>query len=232
MNVEILQLVEGAKRARGLTVVIDVFRAFSLEAYLFDMGAKTVIPVGDVDEAYRLKSENPDMILAGERHGKILPGFDTGNAPSLLSLLDIKGRTVVHTTSAGTQGIANATGADEILGASLVNARATAEYIRKIGAEYTSLVCMGLEGLAPTEEDTLCAEYIKSILVGTEIDMPHEIENLKFTSGAKFFDKAQNDVFPEADFAMCTDLDRFNFVMRLERGEHGCGYMRRIDIDE
>ena len=230
MNVEILQLVEGAKRARGLTVVIDVFRAFSLEAYLFDMGAEAVIPVGDVDEAYRLKSENSDMILAGERHGKILPGFDTGNAPSLLSLLDIKGRTVVHTTSAGTQGIANATGANEILGASLVNARATAEYIRKSRAEHVSLVCMGLEAKARTDEDTLCAEYIKSLLLGTSIDMSLEIEKLKYTSGAKFFDKTQNDVFPEADFAMCTDLDKFGFVMRLEKDESGHGYMKRIDV--
>lgn len=232
MDIKILQLIEGAREARGITVVIDVFRAFSLEAYLFDMGAATVIPVGDVDEAYRIKSENPDMILAGERHGKILPGFDTGNAPSLLSSLDIRGRTVVHTTSAGTQGIANAIYAKEILGASLVNARATAKYIRKSGAEDVSLVCMGLEAKAPTEEDTLCAEYIKSLLLGTDINMPREIESLKFTSGAKFFDRAQNDVFPEADFAMCTDVDRFNFVMRLERGEYGCGYMRRIDIDE
>ena len=230
MEIKILQLVEGAKAARGITVVIDVFRAFSLEAYMFSMGAKKIIPIGSVDEAYRLKRENPDYVLAGERHGKILEGFDTGNAPSLLHLLDLKGKTVVHTTSAGTQGIANAKDADEILGCSLVNAKATAEYIRKSGAETVSLVCMGLEALAPTEEDTLCAEYIKALLEDTDIDMKSGIDSLRYTSGAKFFDKAQNDVFPEADFPMCTDLDRFNFVMRLEVGEDGIGYMRRIEV--
>ena len=128
MNIQILQLIEGAKKARGLTVVIDVFRAFSLEAYLFSLGAETVIPVGDKELAYRMKAENPSYILAGERHGKILPDFDTGNAPSRLADLNIAGKTVIHTTSAGTQGIANAIYADEILGASLVNAKATAEY--------------------------------------------------------------------------------------------------------
>ena len=152
MNVRVLQLIEGAKEARGLTVVIDVFRAFSLEAYMLAGGAEKIYPIGDVELAYRLKEENPSYILAGERHGKILPGFDTGNAPSLLPLIDVRGKTVVHTTSAGTQGIANARYADEILGASLVNAKATAEYIRKSGAEEVSLVCMGLEALAPTEE--------------------------------------------------------------------------------
>ena len=46
MNIQILQLIEGAKAARGLTVIIDVFRAFSVEAYLFAQGAEMIIPVG------------------------------------------------------------------------------------------------------------------------------------------------------------------------------------------
>ena len=228
MDIKILQMIDGAKAARGITVVIDVFRAFSVEAYMLSMGADKIFPIGSSEEAYRLKSENPDMILAGERHGKILPGFDTGNSPSQLSLLDLKGKCVVHTTSAGTQGIANATFADEILGASLVNARATAEYIKRSGAKEVSLVCMGLEAVSETEEDTLCARYIKSILEGTPIDMQSEIESLRYTSGAKFFDPEQNDVFPEADFAMCCELDKFNFAMHLERGDGTPDYMKKI----
>lgn len=227
MNIQILQLVEGAKAARGLTVVIDVFRAFSLEAYLFAKGAERVIPVGDVELAYRLKRENPQYVLAGERHGKILDGFDMGNSPSQLLSIDVSGKTVVHTTSAGTQGIANATAADEILGCGLVNARATAEYIRKSGADEVSLVCMGLEAIAPTEEDTLCAVYIKNLLEGRPTNLKEEIESLKHTSGAKFFDPAQREVFPHDDFAMCTDADCFDFVLKLEKNEGGLPYMMR-----
>ena len=171
MNVRILQLIEGAKQATGLTVIIDVFRAFSVEAYCFSQGAEKTIPIGDIDFAYKLKEENPDIILAGERRGKIMPGFDTGNSPSELKNIDVRGKTVVHTTSAGTKGIANAKQADEILGASLVNAAATARYIKNSGASEVSLVCMGLEALSETEEDTLCANYIKSLLEGTHIDM-------------------------------------------------------------
>ena len=215
MDIKIFQAVEGAKKATGLTVVIDVFRAFSVEAYCFAGGVEKIIPVGDSAIAYRLKEENPDMILAGERYGKILPGFDFGNSPSQLSGIDIKGKTLIHTTSAGTQGIANAKGATEILGASLVNAKATAEYIKRSGETDISLVCMGYAGEHPTDEDTLCAEYIKSILEGTTIDLNAGIERLKLTDGAKFFDKAQNDVFPEEDFPMCTDVDKFDFAMRL-----------------
>lgn len=75
MNIQILQLIEGAKAARGLTVIIDVFRAFSVEAYLFAQRAEMIIPVGDAELAYGLKKENSQFILARERHGKILPDF-------------------------------------------------------------------------------------------------------------------------------------------------------------
>ena len=227
MTIQILQLLDGAKAATGTTVIIDVFRAFSVEACLFAKGAERIHPIGSSDQAYRLKEQHPDWLLAGERGGKILPGFDTGNSPSQLEGLDAVGKTVVHTTSAGTQGIANAVNATEILGASLLNAKATAEYIRRSGAQDVSLVCMGLAALEPTEEDTLCAEYIKSLLEGTSIDMPARIAALKFTSGAKFFDPAQAEVFPEADFHICTQVDKFDFALRLRRSADGLDYMEK-----
>ena len=210
--------------------MIDVFRAFSVESYLLAQGAEKIIPIGDADLAYQLKKENPAFVLAGERMGKILPGFDMGNSPFENASVDVAGKTVVHTTSAGTQGIANATGADEILGASLVNARATAEYIRRSGAEQVSLVCMGWAAIRPTEEDTLCAEYIKSLLEGTPFDLVSAIEDLKRTAGAKFFDPAQSDVFPTEDFAMCTDVDRFDFVLKLATPDGELPYITRIDV--
>ena len=217
MDIKIFQAIEGAKKATGLTVIIDVFRAFSVEAYCFARGAEKIIPVGQSEIAYRLKEENPQLILAGERYGKILEGFDTGNSPSQLMSIDVAGKTVIHTTSAGTQGIANAKNACEILGGSLLTAKATAEYIKKSGYEDISLVCMGYAGEYPTDEDTLCANYIKSLLEGETIDLAAGIENLKLTEGAKFFDKAQNDVFPEEDFYMCTEADKFDFVIRLNK---------------
>ena len=96
MNIEILHMIDGAKQAKGITVIIDVFRAFSVEAYFFASGVEEIIPVGDVNLAYKLKEENPDCILAGERKGKILPGFDVGNCPSDLVKLDCAGKRVVH----------------------------------------------------------------------------------------------------------------------------------------
>jgi len=230
MNIRILQLLEGAARARGMTVIIDVFRAYSLEAFLLHRGAEKIIPLADAEQAYRLKEAHPEMLLAGERGGAVLPGFDFGNSPSQAQSVSVSGKTVIHTTSAGTQGIAAAVHAEEILGGSLVTARAIASYIRQKNPAEVSLVCMGLAAKFPTEEDTLCAEYIKSLLEGTSIDMAKKIESLRHTSGAKFFDPAQSSVFPEADFHMCVQTDLFPFVVRYEKSPDGLPCMRKVNV--
>ena len=46
--------------------------------------------------------------------------------------------------------------------------------------------------------------------------MPKEIEKLKLTSGAKFFDEKQNHIFPREDFFLGVDVDKFNFAMRYD----------------
>lgn len=227
MDIQILHLIEGARAARGLTVIIDVFRAFTVEAWLAHRGAARILPVGDKGLAYEYREAHPDAILVGERLGHILPGFDFGNSPSQIELADLRGRTVVHTTSAGTQGIANAIHAEEVLGGSLVNAGAIARYIQARQPERVSLVCMGLNAQCETEEDTLCARYIKSLLEGCPLALAPELEGLKTTSGAKFFDPAQTD-FPERDFYLSTQADRFDFVLRRRKTEAGWDEMEVV----
>lgn len=221
MNINILELIEGAKAARGLTVIIDVFRAMTVEAYITNNGAADLIPMGDIDEAYAYREAHPGTVLIGERGGAKCPGFDFGNSPSEIKDFDFTGKTVVHTTSAGTQGIANAVNADEIITGSLVNAGAIAEYIKNSGYEEVSLVCMGLAGAKPTREDTLCAEYIKSLVEGTTIDLAAGIEECKTDDGAKFFDKERQDVFPESDFWLAVEANKFDFVMQVIKGDDG-----------
>lgn len=228
MEIRILQLIEGARAARGTAVIIDVFRAFTVEAWLARNGAAHIIPVGDKELAYRYKETHPDSILVGERQGRVLPGFDYGNSPSQLEHADLTGKTVIHTTSAGTQGIANAIHADEILTGSLVNAKAIADYLKRSNAEQVSLVCMGLNAERPIEEDTLCAEYIRSLLEGNPMDLTAGLENLKVTSGAKFFDPDQQDVFPERDFWLSTQVDQFDFVLRLKHNPDGLHEMEMV----
>ena len=103
MNIKILELIDGAKQAEGLTVVIDVLRAFSLEVCLFAQGAEKIYPIGDMNEAFALKAEHPDWLLFGERGGAKVPGCDYGNSPTGIAGIDFTGKTLIHSTSAGTR---------------------------------------------------------------------------------------------------------------------------------
>ena len=174
------------------------------------------------------------MILCGERGGAIIDGFHYGNSPSQVEKVDFCRKTVLHTTSAGTQGTANASGADEILGGCLLSAKAIACYIKKKNPPQVSLVCMGLAGERPTDEDTLCAEYIKSLLEDRPLqDLDARIRRLAQTDGAKFFDPAQQSVFPEADFHIAVQADICPFVLRVTRdSESGLHCMERVDVPE
>ncbi len=221
-RVNILHLIEGAKQAEGLTVIIDVFRAFSLECYLYDMGVKEIRPIGSVEDAFALNKELPGSVLIGERQGKKCEGFDFGNSPSTVRSEAVKGKTILHTTSAGTQGIVNATGASEIITGSLVNAKAVAEYIKKKNPDTVSLVCMGNAGVRPASEDELCAEYIKSLVEGVELpDFEKRVEGLQRHGGEHFFDENRQEIYPKEDFFLCIQHDKFPFVIHVEKDEMG-----------
>ena len=225
MNINILHMIDGLEDAKGIAVIIDVFRAFSVEAYIVNNNVQTLIAVGDKQIAYNYKEKNKDCILVGERYGRILPGFDFGNSPYEIKNVDFSGKTVIHTTSSGTQGIVKVQNVDEILTGSLVNAKAIAEYIKNKNTKEITLICTGTKAQS---EDGLCAKYIKSLLDGSYIDIEDEIEKLKSTSGAKFFDKSLQDVFNKEDFYLCTEVNKFNFVLKVDKRENGLNYIKRI----
>jgi 2-phosphosulfolactate phosphatase len=231
MNIEILHLVEGAKEARGLTVVIDVFRAFSLACYLADQGAGKIIPVEDIETAYRLKADHPDYLLAGERQNKKPPGFDFGNSPFQIKNFDFNGKTVIHTTSAGTKGIVNAGFSDEIITGSFVNAGAVINYIKKSKPEQVSLVCMGYSASHPIEEDTYCARYIRNTLENRNSDFKRMVEIIRMTSGKRFFIDDMQEHCPSQDFDLCLDLNRFDFILKAEKIPGGLINLVRYDVE-
>ncbi|WP_027367144.1 2-phosphosulfolactate phosphatase [Desulfocurvibacter africanus] len=224
MQISIHALLGGAHHARGLTVVIDVFRAFSTACYAINAGAARIIPVAELEQAYALKREHPDWLLMGERDGIKQPGFDFGNSPTEVEAVDLSGRTVVHTTSAGTQGLVAAMSApevSEVLTGSFVNLGATVEYIRSREPEAVTFVAMGTAGRERSGEDDLCAMYMKNELQG----VPNRFEVIKgylatIESARKFFD-SKADYAPERDFELCTALDRFDFALTARRDEDG-----------
>ena len=229
MEIRILQLLEGAKKAEGLTVIIDVFRAFSVACYVMNNGAKEILPVGDIEHAYELKRKNPGYILLGERGDRKPEGFDYGNCPTHILNVDFTGKTVVHTTSAGTQGLVNAVHADERITGSFVNAPAIVKYINMKHPSIVSLVCMGYNMQYPTEEDTFCAEYIKNSIQNNIADFLLMKETIRKTSAKRLFVPENQTFSPASDFDLCTDLGRFNFILNAEE-KNGLLKITRQDV--
>ena len=200
-------------------MVIDVFRAFTTDAYIMANGAERIYPVATIEEAFELKKQHPAWILIGEREGRQVSGFDYGNSPYDVKDIDFTGFTVIQTTSAGTQGLFNAYGADEILPGSFVMAEAIIDYIKARNPETVSLVAMGWGGKEIAPEDESLAEYIELRLLGREPDFPSMKARIRsHPQGAKFFDPAQ-PLFKEGDFHCAMDLNRFSFCLRLVKAE-------------
>ena len=137
-----------------------------------------------------------------------------------MATTDVRGRTIIQRTGAGTQGAAGAINATRLLVCSLANACATAVYARTL-AETTG----GLVTLLPTEgssqylqhlgEDTICADYLETLLREQENASALLDENLMLLEASGRFDfMKQGDIdFPFEDIALIKGVDRFNFVM-------------------
>ena len=226
MKIRRLSLIEGAQEAKGLTVIIDVFRAFTTAAYAFSNGVARIIPVGSVEEALELRRLHPEWLLMGEEGGIKVEAFDYGNSPHEIKEVPLEGRTIVQRTSAGTQGIVNAVNASEILPGSFVIADAIVDYIRARNPETVSLVAMGWGGVDIAPEDECLAEYIQIRLNGGEPDFQKMKRRIREDpQGAKFFDPAQPQ-FVEEDFHAAMDLNRFNFILRVV--EDGISYIESV----
>ncbi|MGD0653218.1 MAG: 2-phosphosulfolactate phosphatase [Thermoguttaceae bacterium] len=142
--------------AGGTVVVIDVLRAATTIIYALQAGAKAVIPCREIDEAHRIAARfSPNKkILGGERGGLPIEGFDLGNSPEQYTPDRVRGKTVVFTTTNGTQALLHARKAHKILLGAFVNASAVVQKL--LGQETIHLLCAGTDGQS-SEDDILLA---------------------------------------------------------------------------
>jgi 2-phosphosulfolactate phosphatase len=217
MNVRVDSLLEGAVRATGSVVIIDVFRAFTTAAVVLSRGAKEIIVVGGVDEAIGLRDAGIGHICMGEVGGIKPDGFDLGNSPFEASEADLAGKTIIQRTSAGTQGIVTAKQATRLYAGSLVTATALTRVLRVHAPDEVTLVGMGLDGKVRSDEDDLCAIHLRNLLQGR----PGSITGTRevILAGPQipdFADPAKPHLHPK-DLDIALDIDRFDFAVCISR---------------
>jgi 2-phosphosulfolactate phosphatase len=215
---------EDCHTAKGVVIVIDVLRAFSTAAYAFSRGAKEILLVSTVDEALSLKSTFPNARAMGEVGGLRPEGFDFGNSPTYIDEAELSGVTLIHRTSAGTQGVVRSQGADVLLAASFVVARATARYAAELAAPEVTFVITG-RSYNGGDEDIACAEYLEELLKGNDPDKKPFLKRvLESRDAFPHLDPNQPD-YPRSDLEYCAQIDRFDFAMPVRR-QNGAFVMR------
>ena len=143
----------------GATVlVIDVLRASTSIITALVNGCAGVVPVAEPDEARRRAAAEPGSLVAGERRGDPLEGFDLGNSPLEFTRERVGGRTVFLTTSNGTGALLAVRAAAAIGVAAFVNAGAAAAWA--LAADRSLVIaCAGDVGRRSLE-DEVCAGLI------------------------------------------------------------------------
>ncbi len=141
--------------SEAIVVVIDVLRATTSMCVAFDNEVALMVPVEDIDTCFTYK--NKGFLLAGERSGEQLAGFDFGNSPFSFNTPDIKGKKIAITTTNGTRAIkaAQSRNAKEIVVGSFANLSILAQWLIKQN-EHVCLICAGWRDHI-TLEDTIFA---------------------------------------------------------------------------
>jgi 2-phosphosulfolactate phosphatase len=233
MEVTHTRLLEGAQTAKGVAVIIDVFRAFTCAPLLFSFGIQKSILVSTPEEAFVLKEKNSELVLIGEVGGIPIDGFDLGNSPSEIlkkGTAFFNGKTVVQRTSSGVQGVLTALDvADEVLPASYALAKSTARYILSKQPPRVSLVSMGvaLKDIAP--EDEWCGRYIAHLLGVNDYNHNEALKEILYNQTTQKFFDPEKPHFPPEDPVMCLQLDSHDFALRATRDD-GKVVVNKIDV--
>lgn len=144
-----------------IVVVIDVLRATSAICTAFHYGVKSIIPISTLEEAFEYRRKG--YLVAAERDGQIVEGFRFGNSPFSYMTDEIKGKTVVMTTTNGTKTINVAKDAATVAVGSFLNLDTLSEWLIQKNRN-TLIVCSGWKNKFNLE-DTICAGAITEKLL-------------------------------------------------------------------
>jgi len=199
-----------------IVVVIDIFRATTSICYGIENGAEAIIPVSQVEECSAYLEKGFDYLLAAERNGEVVAGFDFGNSPFSYTKEKVAGKTIVLTTTNGTHALHLSRSAKKIVIGSFLNLTAICNWLKQQN-ENILLVCSGWKNNFNLE-DTLFAGAVVEQLKDSNfvVDDPAIAANdlyqlakddldgyLKKTSHSERLKK----LGIEADIAFCLNVD-------------------------
>jgi 2-phosphosulfolactate phosphatase len=208
-----------------IVVIIDIFRATSSICYGIENGAEAIIPVSEVEECSAYREKGLNYLLAAERNGEVVAGFDFGNSPFAYTAEKVAGKTVVLTTTNGTHALHLSRNAKKIVIGSFLNLTALCNWL-KTQDENILMVCAGWKNNFNLE-DTLFAGAVIDQLKGDGyvLDDPALAANDLFQIGkndiSQYLSKTSHGerlkkLGIEKDIAFCLQVDIATAIPVLE----------------
>lgn len=215
----------GAERD-DVVVIIDALRASTTICAALVAGATRVQTVLTVEEALA-RHGDPAWRIAGERGAVRVEGFDFGNSPVelLARQADVRGKTLVLTTTNGTRCVHAASGAPALLIGAPVNARAVARAACALAQANRcdlTLVAAGLHDL-PRDEDRFAQTLIAHRLAALGAVPSDPLPPLDERTSLDVFLNAESGrhligLGYEADVRLCAEVDRWHIVPVYRHG--------------
>lgn len=150
--------------AGSIVVAVDVLRATTTIVHALAAGARDVTAAETVDEARELASKHPpgEALLAGERGGLRIDGFDLGNSPAEFTPARCEGKSIVLTTTNGTRAVRHARRAKRILVGAFVNFSAVCFELAE-AEDDVHILCAGTDGSVALEDALMAGALAGSL---------------------------------------------------------------------
>ena len=139
-----------------VSIMVDALRASTTITMALN-NFKRIIPCFTPEEALDLK-ENVGGILAGERNGKQIEGFDIGNSPSAIKDFEASEDTLILTTTNGTRILEKMN--SKVLVGSMVNAESTGKKSIQLATDHIDVVMAGVKGKFAIEDYLAAGEIL------------------------------------------------------------------------
>lgn len=155
-----------ASLSEDVLIVIDVLRFSSSIITGLAAGAKQFIPVTTLKKARNIQRKNRSYLLAGERKGLKPKDFHFGNSPIEFKKLNLKGKSIVISTTNGTKTIEYCKKSKLLLIASFLNAHAISTYIANhLPRKNNVSIILASKNHTVFLEDFICAGLLVSNII-------------------------------------------------------------------
>jgi 2-phosphosulfolactate phosphatase len=206
-----------------IAVIVDILRATSCMTAGIGSGVAEIRPFASLEECLTMREKG--FLIAGERNGQKVDGFDLGNSPFDYMASGVSGQKVAVTTTNGTVAIDKSRTASDIIIGSFLNISSVAEYLLTQDKSVL-IVCAGWKGKVNLEDTLFAGALTEMLLPDFELEcdaprvalatyqaMQHDLLHHVLSSSHA---QRLNRLNIGEDIEYCLKKDEFNVLPALE----------------